>query len=121
LSSNVPILDLKTVASVSSWILFLWPAVPVAAVAALRWKFLASRISFLVLGYFVCLGVQAIARTIGYTFVWFRFVGASAPDRVLISVIDASLSVVAVAAVLSIGPVIWLARICARIDGRAVP
>ena len=121
LSYAVPVLDLRTAVRVSSSVLFLWPLVLVAIVSTVRWKRLKNRFSFIVLGYFVCLGVQAIARTFGYTFSWVKYVGAAPPDRILIALTDASLSVAVVAVILSIAPVIWLALVCTRDDDGRTP
>jgi|ERR1700733_1133220 hypothetical protein len=101
--------------------LFLWPLVVVAIVTTVRWRHLKNRISFVVLGYFVCLGAQAIVGTVGYTYTWVNYIGSVPRDRILVALVDSSLSVVVLAAILSIGPVLWLARVCTQIETREAP
>jgi hypothetical protein len=84
----------------------------VAIIALLRWRSLKMRIPFLVLGYLVCAGVQSIVRVIGYTFSWIHYIGAVPQEQIVVAIVNASLSVTAIATVVSVAPVIWLAHVC---------
>jgi hypothetical protein len=112
LSYAPPLVDPTHLALMTTVVLYVWPAVLVGIVALVRWTRLRQRPAFLVLGYLTCTGIELFARSIGYTFAWARYIGAVQQDRILVAFVNASLTLSAASVVLSVLPVIWLARIC---------
>jgi hypothetical protein len=112
MSYAVPVMDPRLLLPITTAALYLWPVTLVAIVAALRWRSLERRIPFLVLGYLVCAGVQSIVRVLGDTFSWVHYIGAVPQEQIVVALVNASLSVTAIATVVSIAPVVWLAQVC---------
>jgi hypothetical protein len=113
-SQAVPPVDLPTVARISTAMLYLWPVAVTAVVAALRWRFIAHRVGFLVLGYLTCVGVSALVGRFGFVIYWMRVSTTVPKDRMVVSLVDASLSVTLLGTILSVAPVWWLARLLGR-------
>jgi hypothetical protein len=114
LSYAVPPLDPKHLVLITTLVLYVWPAVLVGIVALMRWSTLRERAAFLVLGYLTCGGIELLARNIGYTFAWARYIPSVPKDQIVVALVDASLTLSAISILASIVPVAWLARICAQ-------
>jgi len=106
--------DLKTLSRLSTATLYLWPFVLVAVIALLRRHRLKRHLAFWVLGYLVCAGVQSLVRSVGYTVSWTHYIGVVPQDQILVALVNASLSVISLAAIVSIAPVLWLSRACSQ-------
>ena len=117
----VPVEDPRTLLLVSAWALYLWPVVVVGVVAVVKWRRIRSRVSFIALSYLVCLGAQAIARSTGHFIGWVYYIGTVPTDRIVVALVNTSITVTFVAAILGIGPVIWMARLCANPNTKEAP
>jgi hypothetical protein len=118
-SQALPLVDLQTASRVSTAALYLWPVAVTLVAAALRWKRLSSRVAFLVLGYLTCLGVEALVRQFGFVIYWTHYSTKVPEDRVIASLVNASLSIALLGTVLSVAPVWWLTKLLGRNDGSA--
>ena len=116
MSLELPVIDLRTFGYISTAALFLWPVVVTGTFAAFRWRRLRSRAAFLALGYLMCVGVGAFVRAFGYTFYWVHSVPGTPQDKLVAALINASLSITVIGAILSVGPVLWLRKL---LDKRA--
>jgi hypothetical protein len=114
MSQALPPVDLRTAARVSAVLLYLWPVAVTTIVAALRWRHIAYRVGFLVLGYLICLGVGALVRQFGFVIYWTRIIAVVPRDSMVASLVDASLSITLLGTILGVAPVWWLARILDR-------
>ena len=116
MSQTMPLIDPRTASNVSAAALFVWPVVVTGLVAASRWRKLNARFAFIVLGYLTCLGVGALVRTFGFTFFWFHSANETPEDLLVATLMNASLSVTVIGAILSVGPVLWLGKLLGRHD-----
>jgi hypothetical protein len=96
--------------------LWFWPVLVTGVGAIIYWKTLRHRVAFLVLGYLMCIGVGALARSTG-AYIFWTFITDSTPnERLVVTYINQSLSATLAGVVFSILPIIWLARILRRND-----
>jgi hypothetical protein len=114
MSQALPPVDLRTAAGVSAALLYFWPVAVTVIMAVIRWRYIAYRVGFLVLGYLTCVGVGALVRQFGFAIYWTRIVTKVPKDSMVASLVDASLSITLLGTILSIAPVWWLARILNR-------
>ena len=105
-------MDPKHLVWMTTTALYVWPAVLVGIVALFRWRNLKQPLPFLVLGYLTCAGVEVVARSIVTPFAWLHYIGAVPQDQIVVAYVNTSLSLMAFSIVLSVAPVLWLARIC---------
>jgi hypothetical protein len=119
MSYAVPIVDPRLLLRITTAVLYLWPVALVSIVSQLRWRSLKKRIPFMVLGYLVCAGVQSIMGVIGYTFSWIHYIGAVPQEQIVVALVNTSLSVTAIATVVSVAPVVWLSQVCGQKDSMA--
>jgi hypothetical protein len=116
MSQAMPLVDPGTAADISTAALFLWPVVVTGIVAAIRWWDLKSRLAFIALGYLVWVGVGAFVRTFGYAFFWIHSAADTPGGDLLATLMNASISITVFGAILSVGPVLWLAKLLAHSD-----
>ena len=114
MSQAIPLIDPRTASHISAVALFAWPIVVTCIIAAWRWRRLNARFGFIVLGYLICLGVGALVRTFGYTFFWYHTVDETPENHLVETLVNASLSITVVGAIVSVGPVLWLAKLLGR-------
>lgn len=112
MSYTVPVIDLRLLLPITTAVLYLLPVVLVGIIALLRWRSLKKRIPFFVLGYLICVGVQSIVRVIGYTYSWIHYIGAVPQEQILVALVNTSLSITVIGAIVSVAPVVWLAEVC---------
>ena len=116
---TVPAVDPMLLLRITTAALYLWPVALVGIIALLRWRSLRKRLSFLVLGYLICVGIQCIVRIIGYTYSWIHYIGAVPQQQILVALVNTSLSVTVIGTIVSVAPVVWLAKLCGQKDSMA--
>jgi hypothetical protein len=66
--------------------------------------------AFLVLGYLMCVGVGALVRDVGAYIFWTFITDSTPQERLVVALINQSLSMTLAGIVFSVLPIIWLAR-----------
>ena len=111
MSHLVPIVDPRTASAISEWALYGWPIAVTGLVLFIRWRHIESRIAFALLGYLTCTGVGAFTRLFGFNVFWLRVAEHTPGDIILVKLVNASLSIAFLGAIVSVAPVLWLSRL----------
>jgi len=115
-----PMIDPHGAVLAASIALWIWPAFVVAAIALFRWRSLRYRGAFVVLGYLVCVGVGALIGKLGGTMFWVAAVPSNVGDRIVVALVNASITQTVVGLIVSPIPVIWLSVLLRRKDAAAI-
>src|SRR5271170_8078204 len=111
MSQTPPLVDPHTASYISTFAIWLWPVLVTGVVAAAQWRRLGPRLGFLVLGYLTCLGVGALFAKFGFMVYFIHFAPKTPEDRLVATLVNTSLTITLFGAVLSVAPVLWLAKL----------
>jgi hypothetical protein len=106
-----PVVDPKVSLQIANIALYGWPILVTGSLLLIRRRQIDQRLAFAILGYLVCVGIQALIRLISFTIFWVRIPAATPGDIIMSKIVNTSLSVSIFSAMASVLPVLWLDKL----------